>query len=166
METDMTTLSLKTLSLKTAVAALLAGSLVAGAAAPAFARGDGQGFDPARFQQHIEKRVDRALDGTTATQDQKKKITEILQAAFADMKGLRDKRVEARKALQEAMSAPTIDPAKIEQIRADQVKMMDDSSKRFTKALIDAGNVLNAEQRQAFFKKWNERGHGHGPHKG
>ena len=35
--------------------------------------------------------------------------------------------------------------------------MMDDSSKRFTKALIDAGNVLNAEQRQAFFKVWNER---------
>lgn len=155
-----------TLSLKTMVAALLAGSLAAGAAAPAFARGDGPGFDPARFQQHIEKRVDKALDGTTATQDQKKKITEILQAAFADMKGLRDKRVEMRKALQDAMSAPTIDPAKIEQIRAEQVKMMDDSSKRFTKALIDAGNVLNAEQRQAFFKKWNDRGHGHGPRKG
>jgi Spy/CpxP family protein refolding chaperone len=84
-------------------------------------------------------------------------VTEILQAAFGDMKGLRDKRTEVRKALQEAMSAPTIDPAKIEQIRAEQVKMLDDSSKRFTKALIDAGNVLNAEQRQAFFKKWNER---------
>jgi Spy/CpxP family protein refolding chaperone len=58
------------------------------------------------------------------------------------------------------LQAPTIDPAKIEQIRAEQMKLMDEGSKRFTKALIDAGNVLNAEQRQAFFKKWNERGHG------
>ena len=55
------------------------------------------------------------------------------------------------------MQAPTIDPAKIEQIRAEQMKMADDSSKRFTKALIDAGNVLNASQRQAFFKTWSER---------
>ena len=164
----MTTLSLKTLSIKTAMAALVAGSLAMTAGGTAFARPDGAGMDPAKFQQHLQKRVDKALDGTTATADQKKKITEILQGAFGDMKGLRDKRTEVRKALQEAMSAPTIDPAKIEAIRAEQVKMMDDSSKRFTKALIDAGNVLNAEQRQAFFKKWNERGpgRGHGPHKG
>ena len=146
-----------TLSLKTMMAALLAGSLALTAGGTAFARGDGAGMDPAKFQERIGKRVDKALDGTTATPEQKKKVTEVLQAAFGDMKGLRDKRTEARTALQDAMSAPTIDPAKIEQIRAEQIKTMDDSSKRFTKALIDAGNVLNAEQRQAFFKKWNER---------
>jgi Spy/CpxP family protein refolding chaperone len=145
------------LSTKTMLAALLAGSLAVSAGGAAFARSDGAGFDPAKFQQRIEKRVDKALDGTTATQDQKQKIKEILQAAFSDVKGLRDRRVEARKALQEAMSAPTIDPARIEQLRAEQMKVFDDSSKRLTKALIDAGNVLNAEQRQAFFKKWNER---------
>ena len=43
------------------------------------------------------------------------------------------------------------------QERAQQVKLMDDGSKRFTKALIDAGNVLNADQRKAFFEKWNAR---------
>lgn len=160
----MTTLSMKTLSLKTVFATLLAGSLALGAGGVAFAKTDGAPFDPAKFQQHIEKRVDKALTGTTATQDQKTKVTAILQAAFTDMKGTHAKRVETRKALQDAMSAPTIDPAKIEAIRAEQVKMMDDSSKRFTKALIDAGNVLSADQRQAFFKVWNERSHG--PRKG
>ncbi|MDP2332279.1 MAG: periplasmic heavy metal sensor [Reyranella sp.] len=160
----MTTLSLKTLSIKTAMAALVAGSLAMTAGGTAFARADGAGMDPAKFQQRLEKRVDKAFDGTTVTADQKKKVTEILQAAFGDMKGTHAKRAEVRKALQEAMSAPTIDPAKIEAIRTEQVKMMDDSSKRFTKALIDAGNVLNAEQRQAFFKAWNERKHG--PRKG
>jgi hypothetical protein len=51
---------------------------------------------------------------------------------------------------------PTIDPAKIEGLRVEQMKVADEASKRFTKALIDAGNVLSAEQRQAFFKAWNE----------
>ena len=146
-----------TLSMKTMIATLLAGSLALGAGGMAFAKTDGAAVDPAKFQQRIEKRVDKALTGTTATAEQKAKVTSILQAAFTDLKGTRAQRVELRKSLQAAMSAPTIDPAKIEQLRVEQVKMMDDSSKRFTKALIDAGNVLNAEQRQAFFKVWNER---------
>lgn len=145
------------LTLKTMMAALLAGSLAAGAGAPAFARADGANLDPAKFQQRIEKRVDKALDGATATQDQKKQITGILQAAFADMKGLHAQRAEIRKSLTEAMSAATIDAARIEAIRAQQVKLMDEASRRFTKALIDAGNVLNADQRKAFFEKWNAR---------
>jgi Spy/CpxP family protein refolding chaperone len=149
-----------TLSIKTVIAALLAGSLAMTAGGTAFARGDGPGFDPAKAQEHMEKRIDKALKGTDATEEQKKKISEILQGAFKDMKPMHEKRVETRKAMEAAMQAPTIDPAKIEQIRAEQMKLMDEGSKRFTKALIDAGNVLNAEQRQAFFKKWNERGHG------
>ena len=143
-------------SLTTMMAALLAGSIAATAGGVAYAKTDGP-IDPAKFQQRIEKRVDKALGSTDATQDQKKKVTDILMAAFKDMKPLHDQRVENRKAMEAAMQAPTIDPAKIEQIRQLQMKVSDDSSKRFTKALIDAGNVLNAEQRQAFFKVWNER---------
>ena len=107
------------------MAALLAGSLAATAGGFAYAKTDGQAFDPAKFQQRIEKRVDKALTGTDATADQKKKVTEILQAAFKDMKPLHAQRVENRKAMEAAMQAPTIDPAKIEQIRAEQMKIAD-----------------------------------------
>ena len=144
-------------SLTTMMAALLAGSIAATAGGVAFAKSDGQAFDPAQFQQRIEKRVDKALGSTDATTDQKKKVTEILQAAFKDMKGFHGQRVENRKAMEAAMQAPTIDAARIEQIRAEQMKIADASSKRFTQALVDAGNVLNASQRQAFFKAWGER---------
>ena len=144
-------------SLTTMMAALLAGSIAATAGGVAFAKSDGQAFDPAKFQQRIEKRVDKALGSTDATTDQKKKVTEILQTAFKDMKGFHGQRVENRKAMEAAMQAPTIDAARIEQIRAEQMKIADASSKRFTQALVDAGNVLNASQRQAFFKAWGER---------
>jgi Spy/CpxP family protein refolding chaperone len=150
------------LDLKTMMATLLAGSLAVTAGGVAFAKSDSPAFDSAKFQQRIEKRVDRALDGTDATADQKKQIADIMSSAFTDMKPLRDQRLANRKAMQEALQAPTIDAARIESIRVEQMKIADESSKRFTKALTDAGNVLTAQQRQAFFKNWNhhERRHG------
>lgn len=156
MATDIKLIGTRRKSLTTIMAALLAGSIAATAGGVAYAKADGKAFDPAQFQQRIEKRVDKALSSTDATADQKKKITEILQTAFKDMKPLHDKRVENRKAMVAAMEAPTIDPAKIEALRVEQMKVADESSKRFTKALIDAGNVLSASQRQAFFKNWSE----------
>jgi len=133
-------------TLKTMMMALLAGSLAATAGGTAYARADGKAFDPARFQEHLAKRVDKALNGTDATVDQKKQVADILGQTFKDMR---------------ALQAPTIDPVKIEAIRAEQMKIADASSKRFTKALTEAGTVLNATQRQAFFKNWTMRGEHH-----
>lgn len=155
-----------TLSMKTMIAALLAGSVVLTAGGLAYAKNDGKTFDPAQFGQRIEKRVDRALTGTDATAEQKKKIADILQSAFNDTKVLRDKRIENRKAMADAMQAPTIDRLKIEALRQEQMKVTDESSRRFTKAMEDAGDVLTPAQRQAFFKQWSERhfqGHGKRP---
>jgi Spy/CpxP family protein refolding chaperone len=154
-----------TLSMKTMMATLLAGSLALGAGGMAYAKTDGTAFDPAKFQQRIEQRVGKALAGTDASVDQKKQVADIMASTFRDMKPLRDQRIENRKAMQEALQAPTIDPAKIEAIRTEQMRVADQSSKVFTKGLTDAGKVLSAEQRQAFFKNWNSHerhGHHHG----
>jgi Spy/CpxP family protein refolding chaperone len=150
-------------TLKTMMMALVAGSLAATAGGMAYAKTDGKAFDPAQFQQRLEKRVDKALSGTDATADQKKQVADILGQTFKDMKPLHEQRVQNRKAMEEALQAPTIDPAKIEGIRAEQMKIADASSQRFTRALTDAGKVLTQSQRQAFFKNWNERHeHHHG----
>lgn len=144
-------------SIKTMMAALLAGSIAASASGVALARTDGASFDPARIQQHLEKRVDRALSGTDATAEQKSKVTAIMQSAFADMKPLRAKRAENRKAMTDVLQAPSIDRLKIEQLRVEQMRMVDEASKRFSTAMADAGDVLSQAQRQAFVKQWTER---------
>jgi Spy/CpxP family protein refolding chaperone len=149
-------------SLKTMMAAVLAGSLAVTAGGLAYAApGGGKGFtfDPAQMQQRVEKRVDKALNGTDATAEQKKQIADILSNSFKDMRPLHDRRVENRKAMTDALQAPTIDPAKIETLRAERMKIADESSKRFTKALTEASNVLTAQQRQAFFKNWSNADH-------
>ena len=154
-------------TIKTMMAALLAGSLVATAGGLAYAKTDGGlAFDPAQMQQRLEKRVDRALNGTDATAEQKKKIAGILSTSFRDTKPLHDRRIENRKAMADAMQAATIDPAKIEALRAERMKIADESSKRFTKALTDAGTVLTAQQRQAFFKNWSAGHERHGKRPG
>jgi Spy/CpxP family protein refolding chaperone len=151
------------LGMKTILATLLAGSLALTAGGAAYANNtNGKTFDPAKFNEHIDKRVDKALTGTDATADQKTKVSGILKQAFTDMKPMHDKRIENRKAMAEAMQAPTIDKAKIETLRQEQLKTSDASSKRFTQALTDAGDVLSAPQRQAFFKSWTERHERHG----
>ena len=151
-------------TLKTMIAALLAGSLAATAGGLAYAKTDGKAegrtFDPARFQEQLVQRVDKALNGTDATAEQKKQVAEILGQTFKDMRAMNDQRVQNRKAMTEALQAPTIDAEKIESIRAEQMKIADASSKRFTKALTDAGNVLTVQQRQAFFKNWSDRAQG------
>ena len=48
-------------TLKTMMMALVAGSLAATAGGMAYAKTDGKAFDPAQFQQRLEKRVDKAL---------------------------------------------------------------------------------------------------------
>ncbi|HZP98833.1 MAG TPA: periplasmic heavy metal sensor [Reyranella sp.] len=153
-------------NLKTAMTALLAGSLAMTASGLALADNGGKTYDPAQFSQRIEKRVDRALAGTDATAEQKKQIATILQSAFTDMKPLRDKRLENRKAMADAMQAPTLDRVKIEAIRQEEMKVSDETSKVFTKALEDAGNVLSQAQRQAFFKQWSGDHRPHGKRHG
>jgi Spy/CpxP family protein refolding chaperone len=150
------------LTLKTMLAALLAGSLAVTAGGVAAYADNAKTFDPAKFNQRIEKRVDRALTGTDATAEQKQKVSTIIEQAYADMKPLHDKRVENRKAMADAMQAQTIDKAKIETLRQEQMKVSDQGSKRFTQALTDAGDVLSVQQRQAFFKNWSDRAE-HGP---
>jgi Spy/CpxP family protein refolding chaperone len=141
---------------KTITTILMTGAITAMmAGGAAYADNAGKPYDPSLAKQRIEKRVDRALTGTDATADQKKQIADILAASLRDMRPLHDQRTEDRKAMQAALQAPTLDATKIEAIRADEMKVADESSKRLTKALTDAGNVLSVEQRQAFFKSWN-----------
>ena len=143
--------------MRSMLAALIAGSIAMTAGGLAYA--DNKAPDPAKFQQHIQKRVDKALTGTDVTDAQKAKVADILKAAFTDMRPLFEKSMQNRKAMQAAMEAPTIDRAQIEKIRTDQIEVQDARSKRFTQALADAGDVLSVQQRQAFFKNWNSHEH-------
>ena len=144
--------------LRALLAAVVIGSAALATAGVVEARGmfGGEALDPVERNHRIEYGVNRALSKVDATDEQKKKITAIVQSASTDLRSLRQKRMDTRKAMREAMEAPTIDRAKLEKLRGEQMQVADAASKRFVQAMTDAGEVLTADQRQKFFKNLEE----------
>lgn len=122
-------------------------------------RGD-WGNNPER----AEKMVSRLLSKVDATDEQKKKVADIVKSAMGDMKAIREKSRDGRRATAELLSKPTIDRAALEGLRAQQIGLADAASKRLTQALADAADVLTPEQRAKLGDRLKSRMEGHHRH--
>ena len=140
----------------------LAGGLV-GAATTSFSQGFGGGFGPPWHMtvrgpmgpmttDQLVDRADRAVRHVAieldATAEQQQKLEAIVKSAITDLAPMRDKIGAARQKVRELLTAPTVDRAAIEKLRAEQVATMDTLSKRIAQAVGDAADVLNADQRR------------------
>ena len=118
----------------------------------------GGGFgDRMFFPGRIERGVDRLGWAVDASSEQKQKINAITQKAADDIFELRAKHLEARKQLVETLAAPTVDRAKLEALRADQMKLAETATKRVADAVADVAEVLTPAQRADLgrrFERW------------
>ena len=105
-------------------------------------------FNPEMASKHLRKDVNWVLDDTDASNDQKAKVNDIMQAALQDLLPLHQQIADAHKQVAQLMSQATIDRAALEQVRVNQMALMDTASKRLTQAIEDAGDVLTPAQRQ------------------
>jgi len=141
-------------------------TLLVGAKAYVFARGGGwhHGWGgqmtTEEIADHIEHGVKYMLADTDATADQKAKVTAILQAAARDVHALGDQHLADRNQLHEIFSAATIDRTRLENVRADELRLADQASKRITAALADAAEVLTPEQRTQLMAEMQKHHHG------
>jgi Spy/CpxP family protein refolding chaperone len=99
-------------------------------------------------EDHLEH-VQMMLTKIGASEAQKTQIEAILKPALDDMKSTHDAHFAAFKQFHEAISAPSIDRAQLETLRAAQVKLLDEASKRLVTAISDAAEVLSPDQRAA-----------------
>jgi Spy/CpxP family protein refolding chaperone len=160
-----------------AAIATLVGGLAAGAGVTAWAHGGpgrgqmGGGFmggpmGPGATDERIERMVGHLAVDVNATPEQKAKLAEIAKAAAKELRPLREKAFEARKRGADLLSAPTIDRAAIEKLRAEQIAAADVASKRMTQALADAAEILTPEQRKLAVERFQSRRHGGWRHGG
>jgi periplasmic protein CpxP/Spy len=105
----------------------------------------------------IERRVNRVLGAVDASTEQRQKVRGIFEAAANDMFPMRQQGMDNRKQMHEALGAATIDRAKIEALRTDQMKLADARSKRMTTALADAAEVLTPAQRADLASRFQRR---------
>ena len=114
--------------------------------------GGGQFLTPGR----IERIVNRVLWVVDGSSDQKQKIGAILRTAADDLYPLREKHMEGRRQMREVLAAPTIDRAKLEALRVEQMQLADTASRRITAAIADAGDVLTPAQRAELGKRFDQ----------
>jgi Spy/CpxP family protein refolding chaperone len=107
------------------------------------------GFMPGR----IERMVDRALWSVDASREQRDKIAGIVDRTADDLFAMREKHLEGRRQIRDALAAATVDRDRIEALRTEQMMLADAASKRITGAFADAAEVLTPEQRSTLARR-------------
>jgi protein CpxP len=137
----------------------LAGGLLGAFATTSFSQGFGPPWHmtvrgpmgPMTTEQLVD-RADRAVRHIAieidATPEQQQKIEAIVKSTVTDLAPMRDKVRTTHQKVRELLTAPTVDRAAIEKLRADQLATMDTLSKRIAQAVGDAADVLTADQRR------------------
>jgi Spy/CpxP family protein refolding chaperone len=133
------------------LAALIAIPLAVIGGALAYAHQGGMHQGPMSAE-HIEMHLDHLaamLTKVGASDAQKSQIDGILRPAFASLQSVHDEHHATLVQFHEVMLAPSVDRAKMESLRAAQIKALDDASRNLVTALEDAAEVLSPEQRAA-----------------
>jgi protein CpxP len=155
---------------RAAIATVIAG-LATGIGARAYAHGGGfcgwqrGGFmgaalDPATLDMHLDRALKHLYVEIDATDAQQQQLAPIVKGAARDLLPLRAKMHDARRQAVELLSQQSIDRAALETLRADQLKLAEQASQRFTRALADVAEVLTPEQRKQLAERigrWHGR---------
>jgi protein CpxP len=155
---------------KRAAIATLIGGIAAGIGFKAFAQGGGcwhrcgyaaGPLDPAAVDQHLDRALKHLYVEIEATDEQKQRLEPIVKQAVKDLLPVHEKAHAARKQAVELLAADRIDRGAIETLRAEQIQLAEQASKRFTQALADVAEVLTpaqrkqiAERMESFGRRW------------
>lgn len=101
-----------------------------------------------RMEHHLDH-LAAMLTKVGASEAQKAQVEGILRGAFSEMKSAHEGHDAALGKFHQLLLSPSIDRAKMEALRAEQFKSLDEASKRLITAFGDAAEVLSPEQRAA-----------------
>jgi periplasmic protein CpxP/Spy len=120
----------------------------------------GASLDPAKLDEHLDRMLKHLYVEVDATEPQKRQLAPIVKAAARDLLPVRNQMREARRQAVTLLSQPTIDRSALEALRASQLQLAEQASRRLTQALADAAEVLTPDQRKQLAEhaaRW--RGH-------
>ncbi len=120
----------------------------------------GAPLDPARFDEHLDRMLRHLYVEIDATDTQKQLLAPIVKSAVGDLLPLRARIHDARRQAVDLLTKPSVDRAALEALRDEQIKLVDQASRRLTQALVDVADVLTPEQRRHVAERI---GRWHGP---
>jgi periplasmic protein CpxP/Spy len=144
--------------------ATLIGGAAAGIGFKTFAYGRGHGpIDPADLDKHLDRMLKHLYVEIDATEEQKRRLEPIVRQAAKDLLPMRENLHAGRREAIELLTQERVDPAALEALRAKQLRLADEASRRLTRAIADAGEVLTPAQRKQLaehFARRHRRWHG------
>jgi len=118
--------------------------------------------------EQIEDRVDRGIRHAAieldATPEQQEKLRTIAKAAVKDLLPMRENLHAGRREAIGLLSQDRVDPAALEALRTKHIGLADEASRRLTRAIAEAADVLTPAQRKQlaahFARRQGRWGHG------
>lgn len=145
--------------------ATLLGGVAAGVGFRAFGHGRGSRghgpIDPADLDKHLERMLKHFYVEIDATEEQKRRLEPIVKQAAKDLVPVREQFHAGRREAIELLTGERIDPGAIEALRARQLSLADKASRRLTRALGEAAEVLTPAQRKELAAHLARRRWGH-----
>jgi Spy/CpxP family protein refolding chaperone len=117
-------------------------------AASSWCEGSGGHFGPRFARLHVDFAVDRALRAAQASPQQREQVEAIVDRAFADHAKFREQHRDLHTEAVAVLTAPTVDRARLEALRAKHMAIAEDGSRHLTAVLAEIADVLTPEQRQ------------------
>ena len=117
-------------------------------------------LDPAQLDAHLDRMLKHLYVEIDATDAQKQALGPVVKAAVRDLLPLHDRLHSTRDQAVALLTQPTIDRAALESLRASQLAVAEQASKRLAQALADMADVLTPDQRKAIAEHMARR---HGP---
>jgi Spy/CpxP family protein refolding chaperone len=127
---------------------LAGGFVLSGAGAVAAEMAMGHAMGGAGMHAMMGAHLDEMLAKVDATADQKAKIHEIMKTAMASMGPVHERMASTHADIHRLLTAPTIDRAALEQLRAARMADFDQASKVMVQAIADSADVLSPGQRE------------------
>ena len=125
--------------------------------------GMGLGFHGAGgHKEFMQRRLEKMLDEVNATDAQRTAVKNIVARLQTQMEPIHKQHASLHRQILQAFAADKVDGAAIESLRTQATALVEQGSQLVTQALVDAANVLSAEQRQTIIKHIQEH-HGRGP---
>jgi Spy/CpxP family protein refolding chaperone len=134
-----------------------AGAALASLGFSAFAHGGprhGGGFamggrgSPEAMLERAEFASDWMLTKVGASDAQKEQMRAIVRRTLAQLAPLRREHRAHRRAFMETLAAPSVDTARLAELRGAELKLADQASQALLEGATDAANVLSPEQRR------------------
>ena len=120
----------------------------------------GANLDPAALDERVDRMLRHLYVDIDASDAQKQQLGPIVKSAAADLFPVRARMRDARRQAVALLSAEPIDRDALETLRAEQLQLAEQASRRLTQALADVADVLTPAQRKQLAERLGRwRGH-------